>query len=180
MVRTLISILTLAIFSSFSTERSSAGRASAVTPFDKEKYLGRWYEIARLDYRFEKDLNSVTATYSLRDDGMIKVDNRGYDTKKGKWKQSVGKAKFAGSSNVANLKVSFFGPFYSEYNVIAVDKDYRYALVAGESLDYLWILSRFRSIPDNVKKEYLEKARELGYKTEKLVWVDHSRELVRN
>jgi len=150
-------------------------KAVAVTNFDKAKYLGKWYEIARLDYKWEKDLNNVTAEYSLNEDGTIKVDNKGYNVKKDKWEQSIGKAKFVKKDNVGMLKVSFFGPFYSGYNVIAIDPNYKYALVAGESLKYLWILSRETSIPENIKLDYLRKAQEIGYDTSELVWVKHDK-----
>lgn len=146
-------------------------KAVAVTNFDKAKYLGNWYEIARLDYKWEKDLNNVTAEYSLNEDGTIKVDNKGYNVKKDKWEESIGKAKFVKKDNVGMLKVSFFGPFYSGYNVVAIDPDYKYALVAGESLKYMWILSRETSIPENIKLDYLRKAQEIGYDTSELVWV---------
>lgn len=149
--------------------------ARAVQPFNKNKYLGKWYEIARFDYVFERNMNNVTAEYSLRDDGLIKVDNKGYNYKKNKWKESIGKAKFAGSDNVARLKVSFFGPFYAPYNVIAIDDDYRYALVAGGNLKYLWILSRDKTIPDRVKKNYLAQAQKLGYDIQSLIWVQHNK-----
>jgi apolipoprotein D and lipocalin family protein len=144
--------------------------AKAVTPFDREKYLGTWYEIARMDFTFEKNLDHVTATYTLNDDGSIKVDNKGYDYLTKKWKESIGKAKSAGANDEARLKVSFFGPFYAGYNVIEIDRNYRYALIAGNNLKYLWILSREKTIPPNVKVEYLTKAKELGYDTDKLVW----------
>jgi apolipoprotein D and lipocalin family protein len=144
--------------------------ANAVTPFDKNKYLGTWFEIARLDFKFEKNLDHVTATYSLNDDGSIKVANRGYDYINKKWKQSIGKAKFASDHDMARLKVSFFGPFYAGYNIIAIDNDYQYALIAGNDLSYLWILSREKTIPENVKMDYLGKAKTLGYDTGKLVW----------
>lgn len=149
--------------------------ATAVKPFDKEKYLGKWYEIARLDFRFEKGLNNTTAEYSLNENGTIKVDNKGYDYKKDKWKQSVGKAKFVKDENTAMLKVSFFGPFYGGYNVIAIDDDYQYALVAGGSLDYLWILSRNTTIPEEIKIKYLKIAEEIGYETSDLIWVEHDK-----
>ena len=150
-------------------------KAVAVTNFDKAKYLGKWYEIARLDYKWERNLNNVTAEYSLKDDGTIKVDNRGYNVKKDKWEESIGKAKFVKKDNVGMLKVSFFGPFYSGYNVIAVDPDYKYALVAGESLKYMWILSRETTIPESVKADYLIKAQEIGYNGTDLVWVEHNK-----
>ncbi len=149
-------------------------RATAVSPFDSKKYLGKWYEIARIDFKFEENLNNTTAEYSMNDDGSIQVLNQGYNTKKDEWEQAKGKAKFVDSDSVARLKVSFFGPFYSGYNVIALDEDYRYALVAGESLDYLWILSRDTTIPQEVKEEYLQIAKTVGYDTDRLLWVEHT------
>ncbi len=148
--------------------------AEAVKPFQKDRYLGKWYEIARFDFRFEKDMNNVTAQYSLNDDGTIKVVNRGFNYVTNEWKQTVGKAKFRGNENEAKLKVSFFGPFYSSYNVIALDDQYKYALVAGKNLDYLWILSRETTIPEDVKQNYLSKAKEIGFDTTNLIWVEHS------
>lgn len=149
--------------------------AIAVKPFDKEKYLGKWYEIARLDFKYERDLNNTTAEYSLNDDGIIKVVNRGYNTKKEEWVEATGKAKFAGDENTGMLKVSFFGPFYSGYNVIALDDKYMYALVAGKSLKYLWILSRDKNIPEEIKNRYLKIAADIGYKTSDLIWVEHDK-----
>jgi len=143
----------------------------AVTPFDKEKYLGKWYEIARMDFKFERNLNNTTANYSVNTDGCIKVENRGFNYKTKVWKEAIGKAKFAGDPNVAMLKVSFFGPFYAGYNVIALDKDYKYALIAGQNLKYLWLLSREMTIPEDIKLSYLKIAENLGYNTPKLVWV---------
>ncbi|WP_343614175.1 lipocalin family protein [Flavobacterium sp.] len=150
-------------------------KAKPVTNFDKARYLGRWYEIARLDYKWERDLNNVTAEYSLNDNGTIKVDNKGYDVKKDKWEESIGKAKFVKKDNIGMLKVSFFGPFYSGYNVIAIDTEYKYALVAGESLKYMWILSREKTIPESVKAEFLIKAQDIGYNVTDLVWVKHDK-----
>jgi apolipoprotein D and lipocalin family protein len=144
--------------------------ATAVTPFYKYRYLGKWYEIARLDFKYERGLDHVTATYSLKNANTIRVDNKGYSAKDGKWKESVGKAKLAGNGTEGRLKVSFFGPFYAGYNVIAIDPDYRYALVAGNNLNYLWLLSREKTMPEGVKNDYLQQARALGYDTGKLVW----------
>lgn len=149
--------------------------AEAVKPFDKEKYLGKWYEIARMDFRFERNLNNTTANYSINADGSIKVDNQGFNYKTKEWKQAVGKAKFVGAQDIAMLKVSFFGPFYSGYNVIALDNDYKYALIAGKNLNYLWILSRETTIPDSTKQNYLRIAENLGYKTSKLIWIQHDK-----
>jgi apolipoprotein D and lipocalin family protein len=147
--------------------------ATAVKPFDVKRYSGKWYEIARLDFKYEKGLNNTTADYSLNNDGSIEVVNRGYDTRKNKWKTARGKAKFDGPENEARLKVSFFGPFYSGYNVIAIDPQYQHALVAGEDLKYLWLLSRETSMPEDIKQAYLEQARSIGYNTDELVWVEH-------
>lgn len=150
--------------------------AVAVKPFDKERYLGKWYEIARLDFKYERGLNNTSAEYSLNDNGTIKVVNKGYNPEKGKWKRAVGKAKFAGDPTIAMLKVSFFGPFYAGYNVIALDDEYKYALVAGENLKYLWILSRETNIPAEIKEKFLKTAQGIGYNTADLVWVTHDKQ----
>lgn len=147
--------------------------AKAVKPFDKEKYLGKWYEIARFDFKFERHLNNTTAEYSLNNNGSIRVNNKGYNTQKNEWKQAIGKAKFVGDEHTAMLKVSFFGPFYSGYNVIAIDDNYKYALVAGASLKYLWILSREPSIPEDIKTKYLTLAKKIGFETSNLLWIKH-------
>ncbi len=149
--------------------------AKPVQNFNINKYLGSWYEIARLDFRFEKDLNNVMAQYSLNDKNNVNVENSGYNFKKEEWVKASGIAKFRDDKSSAALKVSFFGPFYSGYNVIALDKDYKYALVAGKSLKYLWILSREKSIPENIKDNYLKIAQKVGYDTSKLIWVEHNK-----
>ncbi len=146
---------------------------TAVEPFYVERYLGKWYEIARLDFSFEKDLNNVTAEYTLNPDSSIKVVNRGYNYKTQEWKESEGKAKFAEDPDEGMLEVSFFGPFYSGYNVIAIDKDYTYALVAGKNRDYLWILSREKTIPQPIRQQYLDKAEQLGFPVDELIWTHH-------
>jgi len=148
---------------------------TAIHQFNKNNYLGKWYEIARLDFKFERNLNNTSAEYSININGTIKVVNKGYNTKTNKWESATGKAKFVRDENVAMLKVSFFGPFYSGYNVIAIDKDYKYALIAGKSLKYLWFLSRETTLPEEVKKNYLELAQSFGYKTNALVWVNHDK-----
>ncbi|MBP6576551.1 MAG: lipocalin family protein [Chryseobacterium sp.] len=156
-------------------QNCSAGipeKANAVQNFEPEKYLGKWYEIARFDYRFEKNMNQVTATYSKNTDGTIKVDNKGYDYVKKEWKQSIGEARFVNSENEARLKVSFFKPFWAGYNVIALEDDYKHALVVGNNLKYLWILSREKKIPEDVKNKFLDKAKEIGYDTSQLIWVE--------
>ena len=147
----------------------------AIKPIDKAKYLGKWYEIARFDFRFERNLNNTTAQYSINDDGTIKVINRGYNYEKKKWEEAIGVAKFVGESDIAMLKVSFFRPFYAGYNVIAIDNDYRYALVCGNKLSYLWILSRESTIPEDIKQNYLAVAKKLGFDTSALIWVEHDK-----
>ncbi len=147
---------------------------TVVDNFDAQRYLGRWYEIARLDHRFERGLEKVTATYSTMDDGGIQVINKGYNPERGMWQQSVGQAYFTGDPNKGALKVSFFGPFYGGYNVIALDKDYRYALVCGPDRDYLWILSRTPTIPDAVKKQMVDIAAREGFAVEKLMWINQT------
>lgn len=145
--------------------------AEPVSNFQVEQYLGTWYEIGRFDFRWEKNMKNVQAKYTLNEDGTIKVTNSGYDYKARKYKESVGKAKFASSKkNVANLKVSFFGPFYSTYKVIALDSDYRYALVAGENTRLLWILSRTPTIPDDIREKYIQTAQAAGYDLTDFIW----------
>ena len=147
-----------------------------VTSFDINRYLGHWYEIARLDHSFERGLSDVSATYQLQDDGSVKVINRGYDTQRQTWKEAVGRALFIGDSRTASLKVSFFGPFYGGYHVIALDRQgYRWALVSGPDRDYLWILARDKMLPDGVREQLLSQARALGFATDKLIWVEQDR-----
>lgn len=143
-----------------------------VKNFNAEKYLGTWYEIARFDTSFERGLGQVTATYSLRADGGIKVVNRGYSGEKAEWKEATGKAYFVEDKATGFLKVSFFGPFYSSYIVVDLDENYQYALVAGEDKSYLWILARTPKIPDDVRANLLAKATSLGYDINRLVYVD--------
>lgn len=146
---------------------------TAVKPFDVKRYTGTWYEIARLDFKQERGLNNTSAAYTLNDDGTISVVNRGYDYQKDKWEEATAKAKFVDGENEGRLKVSFFGPFYSGYNVVALDPNYQYALVAGESHKYLWLLSRETTMPESIKQEFLAKAEAMGYDTEELLWVEH-------
>jgi apolipoprotein D and lipocalin family protein len=168
-----VTLLTATLFVLNSCSSIPKG-AKAIKDFDLEKYLGKWYEIARLDFVFEKNLNNTTAEYSLNDDGSIKVINRGYNYIKNKNVESTGKVKFTGDSNEGKLKVSFFGPFYSGYNILAIDSDYKYALVVGKNLKYMWLLSREKTMPQNIKEEYLKIASDLGYNTSALIWVKHN------
>ena len=146
-----------------------------VTGFDPDRYLGKWYEIARLDHSFERGLSNVSAVYSRRPQGGIEVINRGYDDGAEKWKTIEGKAEFIKNPDVGSLKVSFFGPFYSGYHIIALDKEnYAYAMVAGYSRDYLWILSRRKTLEENVMADLLAKAQQWGFATDQLIRVAHS------
>jgi len=147
---------------------------TVVDDFNAQRYLGRWYEIARFDHSFERGLEKVTATYSTMEDGGIQVINRGYNPERGMWQQSIGKAYFTGDPNRAALKVSFFGPFYGGYNIIALDKDYQYALVCGPDRDYLWILARTPTLPEAVKKQMLDIAARQGFAVEKLLWINQT------
>lgn len=167
---------TLALVFTFSACSSIPDKAEPVSNFDVEKYKGLWYEIARIDFKYEENMDNVTAQYSMNNDGSVKVLNSGYNYVKQEWEKAEGKAKFRGENNVGALKVSFFGPFYSGYNVIALDDEYQYAMVAGKNLDYLWILSRTKELPEDVKNNYLEKAKDIGYDINRLIWVRHDRD----
>jgi apolipoprotein D and lipocalin family protein len=145
-----------------------------VSPFDINRYKGVWYEIMRLDHSFERGLTNVTATYDLRDDGTVGVLNRGFDREKCRWKEAVGTAEFQGEKTVASLSVTFFWPFAGGYHVFALDqKDYGYALVAGPSHDYLWILARRPDLPVEIRNNLVGEARERGFPVDDLILVDH-------
>lgn len=148
-----------------------------VSPFAIERYLGKWYEIARLDHSFERGLSDVSATYRLQDDGSVQVVNRGFDTKRNEWREAVGRALFVGEPTRASLKVSFFGPFYGGYHVVALDQEnYRWAMVVGPTRDYLWILARDRQLAPDVRQRLLRKASESGIDVAPLIWVEQVRE----
>jgi apolipoprotein D and lipocalin family protein len=144
-----------------------------VTGFQVERYMGRWYEVARLDHSFERGMEQVTATYQLQPDGTVSVLNRGYRADKAEWSEASGKAKFLGKPDVAALKVSFFGPFYGGYNVVDLDPGYQHALIAGPSRSYLWILSRTPTPPRVEVERLVAKAKTLGYDTSQLIFVKH-------
>jgi len=144
-----------------------------VSGFELDRYLGKWYEIARLDHSFERGLTSVTADYSLRDDGHVKVINRGYNQEKNQWKEAEGKAKFVNDPDTAQLKVSFFGPFYGSYIVFGLDKqDYQYAFVAGPNHGYLWLLARTPQVDEAIIERFINEASQRGFNTDELIFVD--------
>lgn len=147
-----------------------------VSHFQLDRYLGKWYEIARLDHSFERGLSDVSAQYRLQPDGSVEVVNRGYNVEKGAWKEAVGKALMIGDATQGSLKVSFFGPFYGGYHIAALDEEeYRWSLVVGPSRDYLWILSRERHLPPAVREQLLAKAKQMGFDISRLIWVGQDR-----
>lgn len=144
-----------------------------VGDFDLQRYLGQWYEIARLDHSFERGLSHVTATYSLHEDGGVRVINRGYSDEKHQWKEAEGKAYFVQGPDVGYLKVSFFGPFYGAYVILDLDHTgYQYALVSGPNKSNLWILARTPTLEPALVERLVAKASALGYDTEQLIFVD--------
>jgi apolipoprotein D and lipocalin family protein len=147
----------------------------AVTPFDVQRYQGTWYEIARLDHSFERGMTDVSARYTVQDDGSVQVINRGFNAQKNEWKQAVGKALFTGPSDRGSLKVSFFGPFYGGYHVVALDPQYRWSMVVGPDRDYLWILARDKQLDPVQKDQLLRQAQDFGLATDALIWVSHTR-----
>jgi apolipoprotein D and lipocalin family protein len=143
-----------------------------VAGFEIERYLGTWYEIARLDHPFERGLDNVTANYTLRKDGGIDVVNKGYSTEDKEWKEAQGKAYFVDDRDKGHLKVSFFGPFYSAYVIFELDKaDYRYAFVSGYNRDFLWLLARTPEVDKTVIEHFLDHSRSLGFATEAILFI---------
>mgnify|MGYP000889829839 CR=1 FL=1 len=142
-----------------------------VTGFQLDRYLGTWYEIARLDHSFERGLTHVGATYSLNEDGTVRVVNRGYDPAKREWREAVGRAKFVGDPATGQLKVSFFGPFYGGYNIISLDPDYGHAVVCGPTRGYFWILAREPRLPPEVLTGLVEQAKSWNFAAAELIFV---------
>ncbi len=145
-----------------------------VRGFDATQYAGIWYEIARLDNRFERGLDSITAQYTLNADGSVRVVNRGFDREQQVWREAVGKARFRGERDIGSLEVSFFGPFYAGYHVVSLAPDYSWALVVGGGDgECLWILAREPELPEAVKVQLLEKVESMGVEPGRLIWVKH-------
>ncbi|WP_353248764.1 lipocalin family protein [Salinisphaera sp. T31B1] len=142
---------------------------SAVQGFELDRYLGRWYEIARLDHGFERGLDCVSASYSRRDDGGVRVINRGVNLASGEISQAEGKAYFVDDPQTGRFKVSFFGPFYGGYNILALDEDYRHVLIAGSDRDYLWILARTPMIDETTHTRLVARARALAFPVDELI-----------
>jgi len=167
-IQTVVTMLLSCIFAGCS---SIPKGVKPVTGFDAQRYLGTWHEIARLDNKFERGLSQITADYSLRADGGIKVLNKGFSASANKWKVAEGKAFFVGEKTTGHLKVSFFGPFYGSYILADLDKEnYTYALVSGPDHSYLWILARTPTLPDPILSQLLQKASDMGFATNKLIF----------
>jgi len=165
----------IALFSLLSSCLGMPDNIAPVSGFDVNRYLGTWYEIARLDHSFERGLQQVTATYSLREDGGIDVVNRGYNSQKKAWKQADGKAYFVEGEDIGYLKVSFFGPFYGSYIVFELDQDnYDYAFVAGPNDDYLWLLARQPAVDEALTNRFIDTAKAKGFDVDKLEFITQS------
>ncbi len=149
-------------------------KVQPVDNFELQRFLGTWYEIARLDHSFERGLSQVTAQYTLKDNGMVEVKNQGFDTDKKKWKDAIGKAKLAGDTDEGYLKVSFFGPFYSSYVIFELGSNYDYAFVSGFNTDYLWLLARKPEISEELKQRFIAEAQKRGFDTQQLIFVEHN------
>ena len=143
-----------------------------VNDFELNKYLGKWYEIARLDHSFESGLSQVSAEYSLKEDGGVRVINRGFSAAKNEWKEAEGKAYFVNGDSEGYLKVSFFGPFYGSYVVFELDhENYQYAFISGPDTDYLWLLARTPTVPAEVLQKFVDMSKARGFNTDDLIYV---------
>lgn len=151
----------------------------AVKDFELDRYLGKWFEIARLDHSFERGLDNISAEYSLSDDGGVKVINSGFSKEDNAWEQAEGKAYFVDSTDSGHLKVSFFGPFYGSYVIFELDKKgYQYAFVSGPDTSYLWLLAREPQVDSTVTELFVKRSQELGFDTSKLIHVEHDKALI--
>jgi apolipoprotein D and lipocalin family protein len=167
-------IIILLLVSLFLT--ACTGMPENITPvkkFELDRYLGKWYEIARLDHSFERGLEKITAEYTLREDGGVSVINRGYSPKNDEWNVAEGKAYFINGENEGYLKVSFFGPFYGSYVIFELDEEnYQYAFISGPNRSYLWLLSRTPTLPKEVINRFIQITKELGFSTSDLIIVN--------
>ncbi len=145
-----------------------------VQGFEVERYMGRWYEILRLDHRFERGLSHVTAHYSLREDGRVRVINRGLDEATCSWREAEGTARFRGKADRASLAVSFFFGISGGYHIFALDEEeYRWALVSGPTHGYLWLLAREPELDPELQARLVAKAADVGFPTSDLIQVHH-------
>lgn len=146
-------------------------KAVAVNPFEIDRFLGKWYEVARLDYKLDRNIINTSIDFSLKPNGNLRVVKRWYNYYKKRKEINIGMAKFAGPIYEGKMLLSFRKPLYFGYNVIGIDADYKYALVAGEDLRHLWLLSREHTVPENIRRAFIHKASLIGYDISKLVWV---------
>lgn len=163
----LIALLTAFCLNLTSCSTASTVDNSTVQSLDLNRFMGRWYEIARFDHKFERDMQQVTTMYAIQKNGSVKVINQGL--KKGKWATSEGKGKLTTTPGL--LRVSFWGPFYSDYRVMMLAPDYNYALIGGDGDKYLWILSRSPQMRQDTRNQILREAQRRGYNTNNLIWV---------
>ncbi len=167
-------VLRILVLGSLTACVSKPENVEPISKFELERYLGTWYEIARLDHSFERGLERVTATYSLREDGGVSVVNRGYSTENKEWKKAEGKAYFVENKNEGYLKVSFFGPFYGAYVIFELEREnYDYAFVSGPNHSYLWLLSRTPDVDQELINTFKTQASELGFDVTNLIYVNH-------
>ena len=162
-------LMALLALTACSTPRTPEG-IQAVTGFDVDRYTGHWHEVARIDHSFERGLTQTSATYRRNPDNTLKVLNCGFDPVRKEWKEAEGTARFVDAPTRAALKVSFFGPFYGGYNVVALDENYQWAMVVGSSKDYRWILSRTPTLPWHVREHLIERAQAMGIDVGRILW----------
>lgn len=172
-MKTIKSLLLLSLVVLFGCTSKPEG-IEPVKSFELEPYLGKWYEIARLDHSFERGLSNITAEYQLREDGGVTVINRGYSKEDQSWKQAEGKAYFVDDSSTGHLKVSFFGPFYSSYIIFDLDENYNYAFISGYNHDYLWLLSRKPEVDSETLNRFKKTALEKGFNIDELILVEQN------
>lgn len=163
----LVFMLSSALLAGMGSERKE--ELGVVASVDLSRYVGQWYEIARLPNRFQKKCaDSVTANYTLRSDGSIRVVNR-CRKPSGEFTTATGKAKVVDRKTNAKLKVTFFWPFYGKYWILDLGPNYEYAVVGDPSRDYLWILSRTPKIDEALYQQLLAKMAAQGFPTDRMI-----------
>lgn len=155
------------------TLKTSLRNIEPVKNFNVNKFLGKWYEIAEIGCQNQNELNNITVEYNLNKDSSIQITKNGYNFQEGEFQEIVAKAEFVDSPAEGKMKISFIRPFYSAYNIIAIDPEYKYALIVGKDINHLWLLSRETSIPENILDDYLKQAENIGFDLDNLQWVRH-------
>lgn len=166
-----VALVVFIVLGSCASQKAPPG-VDPVQAFEVERYMGKWFEVARLDHSFERGLTHVTAEYALRDDGKVTVINRGYSRNACRFDKADGVAKFQGAKDVASLSVTFFWPFYGGYHVFDLGDDYSHSLISGPSTKYLWILSREPELDQAVIDRLVEKAKSKGFPVHELIYVE--------